>query len=162
MQRNEIVSGSRFPDLELPDHVGNLRKLSDLAWGNPLLLQFYRGWWCAKEQAFFGNLVLLQDEAEVAYTSQLRVDQRRPFSGDCRFRAGLGARWTFLSDEDRRGGSAGLREVTDPGNSPYLPTVPTLLPDRRSTPCTTATGSGTAVERGTAPRLPSNQPADPR
>ena len=43
--------GERFPDLELVDHSGNLRRLSDLAGGDPLLLQFYRGFWCPKEQA---------------------------------------------------------------------------------------------------------------
>ena len=50
------------------------------------MLQFYRGWWCPKEQAFFRRLMRLQDEAEVAYT--IRADKgalvalRRP---DARF-----------------------------------------------------------------------------
>lgn len=129
MQRDEMMPGGQFPDLELPDHVGNLRKLSDLAGGDPLLVQFYRGWWCPKEQAFFRNLVLLQDEAEVAYTSFVSVSVDPP-SVAAAFRGGLGARWTFLSDDDRVWlNRLELREVTDPGNSPYLPTVLTLLPD---------------------------------
>ncbi|MDP9440578.1 MAG: redoxin domain-containing protein [Actinomycetota bacterium] len=53
----------QFPDLRLRDHVGNERQLSELAGGDPLLLHFYRGWWCPKEQAFFRRLVRLQDEA---------------------------------------------------------------------------------------------------
>jgi hypothetical protein len=43
--------GQRFPDIELPDHYGSPRRLSELAGSDPLLLQFYRGFWCPKEQA---------------------------------------------------------------------------------------------------------------
>nr|MBA3282025.1 AhpC/TSA family protein [Acidimicrobiia bacterium] len=47
------------------------------------------------------------------------------------FRAGIGARWLFLSDAERRCiGDLGLVEVTDTTNRPYLPTVYTLFPDR--------------------------------
>jgi peroxiredoxin len=41
----ELVPGNRFPDVELPDHSGQRRRLSELGGGNPLLLNFYRGWW---------------------------------------------------------------------------------------------------------------------
>ncbi|MDQ3095484.1 MAG: redoxin domain-containing protein [Actinomycetota bacterium] len=129
MKRDELVAGAEFPDLELSDHVGNTRRLSELAGGDPLLLQFYRGWWCPKEQAFFRNLLLLQDEAEVAYTRFVSVSVDPPPVAAA-FRGGLGARWTFLSDHDRVWiDRLGLVETTDPGNSPYLPTVFTLGPD---------------------------------
>ena len=49
--------------MELPDHAGNTRVLSDPVGGDPTLLTFYRGWWCPKEQAFFRQLVSLQDES---------------------------------------------------------------------------------------------------
>jgi hypothetical protein len=46
------------------------------------------------------------------------------------FRAGLGARWTFLSDPDRSVQSVlGLRETTDTVYEPYVPAVFTLFPD---------------------------------
>ena len=46
------------------------------------------------------------------------------------FRAGLGARWTFLSDPDREvQRELGLRETTDTVNHPYVPAVFTLFPD---------------------------------
>jgi len=64
----DLVAGHTFPDLVLPDHAGNERHPSQLAADDPVLLHFYRGWWCPKEQAYFRNLVGLQDEAEVAYT----------------------------------------------------------------------------------------------
>jgi hypothetical protein len=48
------------------------------------------------------------------------------------FRAGLGARWTFLSDEKRRYlHEFDLLETTDSNHDPYVPTVFTLFPDLR-------------------------------
>ena len=46
------------------------------------------------------------------------------------FRAGLDARWTFLSDHERRYVDAlDLRETTDTLYRPYVPTTFTLRPD---------------------------------
>ena len=125
----DLAPGSRFPDLELADHAGIPRRISDLAEGDPLVLNFFRGWWCPKEQAFFRGLVHLQDEAEVAYTRlvSVSVDPSPELSA---FRAGLGARWTFLSDSDRTYlDELGLRETTDSLHHPYLPATFTLYPD---------------------------------
>ena len=65
---DNLAPGRQLPDLELPDHSGHRRTLSELAAGDPLIVSFYRGWWCPKEQAYFRRLVALQSEAEVAYT----------------------------------------------------------------------------------------------
>ena len=121
--------GDRFSDLELPDQYGNARRLSELAGGDPVMLQFYRGFWCPKEQAFFRVLVRLQDEAEVAYTRFISVSVDPPET-EAAFRAGLGARWTFLSDSHRQYVEPlGLLETTDTLHRPYAPTVFTLYPD---------------------------------
>ena len=46
------------------------------------------------------------------------------------FRAGIGARWPFLSDEFREVQvKLGLLETTDTVHRPYIPTVFTLFPD---------------------------------
>ncbi len=75
------------------------------------------------------NLVALQDEAEVAYTSFVSVSVDSPETAAA-FRAGLGARWTFLSDPDRVvQAELHLRETTDTVNDPYVPAAFTLLPD---------------------------------
>ncbi|MGB7946949.1 MAG: redoxin domain-containing protein [Candidatus Binatia bacterium] len=37
--------GKRFPDIALPDHDGQVVKLSELAGKFPLILSFYRGYW---------------------------------------------------------------------------------------------------------------------
>ncbi len=127
--RGPLSPGERFPDIRLPDHAGNERSLGDLVGGDPLLLQFYRGWWCPKEQAFFRKLVRLQDEAEVAYTRFVSVSVDSSAEAAA-FRAGLGARWTFLSDIERLWvDELGLRETTDPTHRPYAPTVFVLTPD---------------------------------
>src|SRR5215217_6112087 len=48
------------------------------------------------------------------------------------FRAGLGARWTFLCDADHRAvDDLGLRETTDTLNDPFVPAVFVLAPGLR-------------------------------
>jgi len=37
--------GQKFPDIELPDHGGELVKLSQLVGKFPFILTFYRGYW---------------------------------------------------------------------------------------------------------------------
>jgi peroxiredoxin len=124
-----LGSGSRFPDCVLTDHSGNRRALSELVAGDPAVLQFYRGWWCPKEQAFFHRMIAFQDEVEVAYARVISVSVDPP-EVSAAFRAGLGARWTFLSDVDRSvQGQLALRETTDTVHDPYVPAVFTLFPD---------------------------------
>jgi peroxiredoxin len=127
--RIDLSAGRSFPDVELADHASNRRRLSQLTAGDPVVLQFFRGWWCPKEQAFFRRLITLQDEAEVAYSRIVSVSVDAP-AVNAAFRAGLGARWTFLSDPDRSvQAELGLRETTDTLNHPYVPAVFTLFPD---------------------------------
>jgi peroxiredoxin len=121
--------GAAFPDLTLPDSDGIPRTLSALADGDPLVLQTFRGPWCPKEQTWFRELLPLQDEADVAYTRMvsLSVDQPEVLAS---LRDGLGARWTFLSDAERRYVDVlGLRETTDSTHRPYAPYAFVLLPD---------------------------------
>jgi peroxiredoxin len=121
--------GSRFPDVELPDHTGRPRALTELSGGDPVALFTSRGWWCPKEQRYMRELCRLQDEFEVAYARLvvLSVDSPEVQSA---FRAGLGARFTFLSDADRAWlDRLGLREGTDTVHDPYRPAAFTLFPD---------------------------------
>jgi peroxiredoxin len=123
--------GAAFPDLDLPDHTGRSRRLSELAGGDPVALFTSRGWWCPKEQRHMRELCRLQDEFEVAYARMvvLSVD---PPEVQAAFRAGLGARFTFLSDAERRWlPRLGLIESTDTLHDPYRPAAFTLFPDLR-------------------------------
>ena len=124
-----LEPGDRFPDLDLPDHTGRVRMLSELAGGDPLALVFSRGWWCPKEQRHLRELSSLQDEFEVAYTRIVVVSVDSP-EVQSAFRAGLGARFVFLSDAERRWlPELGLLEQSDTLHRPYLPTTFSLLPD---------------------------------
>jgi peroxiredoxin len=119
----------KVPDLRLEDHAGNERLLSELVAGDPTVLQFYRGWWCPKEQTYMRQLVALQEELEVAYVRIVSISIDPPPVASA-FRAGLGARWTFLCDPERVWmEELALREKTDTVYRPYLPTVFTLFPD---------------------------------
>jgi peroxiredoxin len=120
-----------FQDLELPDHTGRVRTLTEIAGGDPLALFFSRGWWCPKEQRFLRGLVRFQEEVEVAYARLVVVSVDAP-EAQAAFRAGLGARFTFLSDSGRRYlDELGLRETTDTIHHPYRPAAFTLFPDLR-------------------------------
>jgi peroxiredoxin len=96
-----VNPGQTFPDLDLPDHTGRARRLSELAGGDPVALFASRGWWCPKEQRYLTGLTRLQDEFEVAY-ARIVVLSVDPPEVQSAFRAGLGARFTFLSDAERR------------------------------------------------------------
>ena len=121
--------GDRFPDLDLPDHTGRQRTLLELAGGDPLALFTSRGWWCPKEQRYLRELCKLQDELEVAY-ARIAVLSVDPPEVQAAFRAGLGARFVFLSDAERRWLSRlGLEETTDTLHHPYRPAWFTLYPD---------------------------------
>ena len=129
----DLAAGDQLPDLTLPDHAGRPRRLSELAAGDPLILHTFRGFWCPKEQAFARRLVAFQDEVEVAYASVVSLSVDPPVV-NAAFRAGLGARWTFLSDEARGAlAQLGLRETTDTTHDPYQPAVLVLAPDLRVT-----------------------------
>jgi peroxiredoxin len=125
----DLSPGARFPDLDLPDHTGRRRTLSELAGGDPLALFTSRGWWCPKEQRYLRELSRVQDEFEVAY-ARIVVVSVDPPEVQAAFRAGLGARFTFLSDADR-GWLARLPlcEGTDTVHDPYRPAAFTLFDD---------------------------------
>ena len=126
MSTPALRPGDPFPDLELPDHAGSTRRLSELVGGDPTILHCYRGWWCPKEQRYFRRLLELQEEAEVAYVRIVSLSVDAP-EVTAAYRAGLGARWTFLCDPERRALAAlGLRETTDTKHDPYVPRVFTL------------------------------------
>lgn len=124
-----LSPGGTFPDIDLPDHTGCARRLSELAAGNPVALFTARGWWCPKEQRHMRELVALQDEFEVAYSAIVVITVDSPETQSA-FRAGLGARFTFLSDAERSWiDRLGLAEETDTVHRPYRPAAFVLRPD---------------------------------
>ena len=125
----KLQPGETFPDLDLPDHTGRARTLCELASGDPVALLFSRGWWCPKEQRHLREVTALQDEFEVAY-ARIVVVSIDAGEVQAAFRAGLGARFVFLSDPKRRWlERLDLLEETDTTHRPYRPTAFTLFPD---------------------------------
>jgi len=66
--RADIVPGGIFPDYELPDHTGKLRKLSELQGDDPLILTLARGHYCPKEHQQHLELAAFYPKIAVAYT----------------------------------------------------------------------------------------------
>jgi len=104
--------GDRFPDFELPNHDNELTKLSQFTQpslmdkklgfldGYPLILVFYRGFFCPRDRQQLSHLVQFQGELAVNYCKLVTVSVDPPLV-QAAFRAGLGAQWSFLSDENR-------------------------------------------------------------
>lgn len=105
--------GDRFPNFELPNHENQLMQLSQLTEpslmdkhlgfldGYPLILVFYRGFFCPRDRQQFQQLVQFQDELAVNYCKLVAVSVDPPLV-QAAFRAGLGAQWPFLGDEERQ------------------------------------------------------------
>lgn len=102
----------QFPDFSLPDQQNEMVQLSQVTKpglfdrylgfqdGSPLILVFYRGFFCPRDQQQMRQLVEFQRELQVNYGRLVAVSADPPLV-QAAFRAGLGAQWTFLSDEQR-------------------------------------------------------------
>ena len=126
--RSDIVPGGIFPDYELPDHTGKLRKLSELQGEDPLILTLARDHYCPKEHQQHLELAAFYPKLAVAYTqiATIATDDHHTLQ---EFRASVGAEWTFLSDPDRTiQKDLDIQEYTDPEHNPMIPhRVPMLL-----------------------------------
>jgi len=126
--RSDIYEGLQFPDYELPDHSGDMRKLSDLQGSNPMVLHLSRGGFDPKEHRYLRHLVDSWPDFKAAYTrivvittvSQLEINE---------FRDSLGAEFPFLSDPDRKiQKDLEIQEYTDPVHDPMIPHTFVLEP----------------------------------
>jgi cold shock CspA family protein/peroxiredoxin len=102
----------QFPDIALPNHQNEVTRLSQFTRpslfdqrlgfldGYPLILVCFRGFFCPRDQQQMRQLVAFQQELRVNYGKLVAVSADPPLV-QAAFRAGLGAEWTFLSDEER-------------------------------------------------------------
>jgi peroxiredoxin len=119
--REDLVPGNPFPEIRLPEHTGRPLALSEIAEAQPLVLCFVRGWWCPKDQVRLRGLVEMQEELQREYGRIAVVTVDGPYVNGA-LRAGLGASFPFLSDEDRTvAAELDLLELTDHKHRPYLP-----------------------------------------
>ena len=104
--------GDKFPDVDLPDHRGKRRRLSEFTQpslmdkklgflkGYPLIVVFYRGFFCPRDNRQMWELLEFQRVLKVSYIRLVTISTESSMVLAA-FRAGLGAQWTFLSDEKR-------------------------------------------------------------
>jgi peroxiredoxin len=126
--RSDIVPGGVFPDYELPDHTGQLRKLSALQGDDPLILTLGRGHYCPKEHQQHLELASFYPKIAVAYTRIVTIttDDHHTLQ---EFRASVGAVWAFLSDPGRIvQKDLAIQEYTDPERNPMIPHTLVLKP----------------------------------
>ncbi len=126
--RHDVAPGGVFPDYELPDHTGTLRKLSELQGDDPLILTLARGHYCPKEHQQHSELAAFYPKIAVSYTqlATISTDDHHTLQ---EFRASVGAVWTFLSDPDRTiQKDLDIQEYTDPENNPMIPHTLVLKP----------------------------------
>jgi peroxiredoxin len=129
--RAGIVPGAVFPDYELPDHRGKHRTLSELQQDDPLVLVLSRGGYCPKERRQHEGLLQLHREMQVGYCRLVTVSTDNLLETS-EFRAGVGARWTFLSDTMRSvQKDLDIAEYTDPHHNPMIPHTLVLEPGLR-------------------------------
>jgi peroxiredoxin len=126
--RDDIIPGSAFPDYELPDQNGTLCRLSDIQSGSPMILVLSRGPFCPKDRLQLRGLVKLAPAFEVGYTSIATIATDRPDTLRA-WRAGVEARWPFLSDAGRIvQKDLQIEEYTDPSHNPLIPHTFVLAP----------------------------------
>jgi peroxiredoxin len=143
--RDDLVVGNEFPDISLPEHTGKELSLEVIARRQPLVLAFVRGWWCPKEQIRLKKLVDAQDELQREYGRIAVVSVDEPYVNGA-FRAGIGADFPFLSDEERRiADELDLLELTDELHRPFLPY--TFVLDSNRIIATSGADSGTGGTR---------------
>src|SRR6476659_10730581 len=126
--RSDIAPGGIFPDYQLPDHTGTVRKLSELQGDDPLILTLARGHYCPKEHQQHLELAAFYSKIAVAYTRIVTISTDEHHESQ-EFRASVGAQWPSLSDPGRTvQKDLDIQEYTDPDPDPMIPHTLVLKP----------------------------------
>jgi peroxiredoxin len=127
----ELKTGVAFPDYELLDHTGVLRRLSTLQGKDPMILILGRGRFCSKDHRQLLDLQDFSQDCVVGFTQLVMIttDSLLELNG---LRQDVGADWIFLSDEERRiQQDFGIEEYTDTKHRPMIPHTLVLEPGLR-------------------------------
>ena len=126
--RADITPGATFPDYELPDQDGTVRRLSELQDGDPMVLVLTRGHFCPKDHQQHREIVELLPRIDVAYTKIVTISTDDAH-GCWDMKKATGATWPFLSDPGRIvQRDLEIREHTDPHHDPMVPHTLVLAP----------------------------------
>jgi peroxiredoxin len=126
--RQDLVPGAVFPDFQLPDQTGTLRRLSELQGDDVMVLLLGRGEHCPRERQHQREMIKFHQWSAVAYTQLITVlpnDLHDVF----KLRSSTGAYWTFLSDADLEvQRTLEIEEYTDTHHSATVPHTLVLAP----------------------------------
>jgi peroxiredoxin len=128
--RADIVPGAEFPDYELPDHTGTLRRLSELQDEDPMIVVIAREAYSAKDQIQHEGLVHFWREMKpgVGYCRMVTITTTNP-QETLNYRSGVGAEWPFLADPGRIvQRDLDIAEYTDPDHNQMVPHTIVLEP----------------------------------
>jgi peroxiredoxin len=121
--RADVTVRAVFPDYELPDHTGQLRRLSEIQGDDPMVIVLAREAYSAKDQIQHEGLVQLWREMKdgVGYCRLVTVTTSVP-QETLNYRSGVGAEWPFLSDPKRViQRDLDIAEYTDPEHNQMVP-----------------------------------------
>jgi peroxiredoxin len=94
-----LETGSKFPDVELPDENGDLHRLSDLQGDDVLVLMLGRGEHCPRERMFQREMVKFHEWCDNAFTRMVTI-LPNGLHDVYKLRISSGAHWPFLADEE--------------------------------------------------------------
>lgn len=124
-----MVPGAKFPDFQLPDHMGKIYRLSELQHGNPMCLVLARGGYCPKAHQQHVQLAKMEPEIRISYSEIVTISTDNRLA-TLEWKGRLGVSWTFLSDTERTvQRDLDIEEYTDSFHKPMIPHTIMLEPD---------------------------------
>ncbi len=124
----DLNPGNLFPDIELPDHEGSPKKLSELMRGWPTIVTFVRGHYSADDRRQLTNYAeYLYPDLMVSYCNLITISVE-DYLHTLELRESVGAYWPFLCDHERKViETLGLVDETDERYSPVAVPVTFVL-----------------------------------
>lgn len=126
---SKFVPGAAFPNFELPDQNHDMRKLSELQEGMPLVVFISRGKHCPRESQHLTTMAReFMPWAGVAFTNIVTITANNIHDAGSH-RIMVGAKWPFLSDEKGEvKETLDIDEYTDQTHKPLVPYTVILAP----------------------------------
>jgi peroxiredoxin len=94
-----LTPGAKFPDFELPDDSGTMRKLSELQGDAAMVVMLGRGEHCPRERQHQFEMLRFQQWAPVAFTELVTI-LPNDLHDTNKMKIATGAHWTYLADVD--------------------------------------------------------------
>lgn len=125
----KLELGATLPDFELPDHNGNLQRLSKLQGDNAMVLMLGRGEHCPRERQHQREMLKFYEWCAVGYTELVTV-LPNDLHETMKLRMSTGASWPYLADVDLElQRTFDIREYTDTHHNATVPHTLVLAPE---------------------------------